>query len=80
MKDTDHSDDWRTLCELVTKENDPQKLLDLITKINRALEECHRQSQCDEAAPKGDTVLLPRQNDLDMSFVWRRRRVPAYDC
>ena len=80
MKDTDYPDDWRTLCELATKENDPQKLLDLITKINRALEECHRQSQCDEAAPKSDTVLLPRHNDLDMSFVWRRRFALAYDC
>ena len=80
MKHTDHPDDWRTLCELATKENDPQKLLDLITKINRALEECHRQSPSDEAALKSDVVLLPRHNDLDMSFVRRRLLVPAYDC
>ena len=80
MKDTDNSDDWRTLCELATKENDPQKLLDLITKINQALAECHRQCPRDEAALKSDIVLLPRQNDLDMSFVRRRRLAHAYDC
>jgi hypothetical protein len=80
MKDTDHSDDWRTLCELATKENDPQKLLDLITKINQALKECHRQSQRDEMALKTDIVLLLRQDDLDMSFVRCCRLAPAYDC
>ena len=78
--ETDHSDDWRTLCELATKENDPRKLLDLITKINQALQECHRQSQCDEAALKSDTVLLPVENDLDVRFARRRWLTPAYDC
>jgi hypothetical protein len=41
MKDTNGSEDWCVLCELASKEMDPKKLLDLITKINQALEEWH---------------------------------------
>jgi hypothetical protein len=41
MKDTNRSEDWCVLCELASKEMDPKRLLDLITKINRALEEFH---------------------------------------
>jgi hypothetical protein len=51
MKDTSNTHDWRSLCELASKETDPQKLLELITKINRALEQCHGQrSRTDEAS------------------------------
>jgi hypothetical protein len=42
MEDSNHGDDWPSLCELASKENDPKKLLDLITKINQLLEEVHR--------------------------------------
>ena len=41
MQDTSRGDDWPSLCELASKENDPKKLLDLITKINQLLEEFH---------------------------------------
>lgn len=41
MKDKNGSEDWRVLCELASKEKDPKKMLDLITKINHALEESH---------------------------------------
>ena len=41
MKDTNGQKDWLVLCELASKEKDPKKLLDLITKINQALEEYH---------------------------------------
>jgi hypothetical protein len=41
MKDANGSEDWLVLCELASKEKDPKKLLDLITKINQALEEFH---------------------------------------
>ena len=41
MSDTNRSDDWRVLCELASKEMDPKKLLDLITRINQSLEELH---------------------------------------
>ena len=44
MKDTRRSNDWRILCELASKEIDPEKLIDLIMKINQALEECQQKS------------------------------------
>jgi hypothetical protein len=44
MKDANGSEDWRVLCELASKEKDPKKMIDLITKINQALEELHRES------------------------------------
>ncbi len=45
MKDTNQSDDWRVLCEVASKEKDPEKLIHLIVKINQALEECHQKSR-----------------------------------
>jgi len=45
MKDTNGSDDWRVLCELASKETDPEKLVDLVIQVNRALEESHRKSR-----------------------------------
>jgi hypothetical protein len=42
MKDTNGSEDWRVLCELASKEKDPEKLIDLIMQINQALEESHQ--------------------------------------
>ena len=41
MTDINGSEDWRALCELATKEKDLDKLIDLIAKINRALEKCY---------------------------------------
>ena len=45
MTHTNRSDDWRILCELASKEMDPKKLLDLITRINQALEELRHNSR-----------------------------------
>jgi hypothetical protein len=45
MTDTNRSDDWRVLCELASKEMDPKKLLDLITRINQALAEFRHKSR-----------------------------------
>jgi len=45
MKDSNRSNDWRVLCELASKEKDPEKLIDLIVKINQALEESHQKSR-----------------------------------
>jgi len=45
MKDTNGSEDWRVLCELASREKDPKKMIDLITKINQALEELHHKSR-----------------------------------
>jgi hypothetical protein len=81
----DHFDDWRSLCELASKEKDPRKLLDLITKINRALEETHRRSQSNQVAMKMDTVLLPTdrssQYDMDLyDLPGQRPLALEYDC
>jgi hypothetical protein len=45
MKDANRSDDWRVLCELASKEKDPEKLIELIMQINQALEESHQKSR-----------------------------------
>ena len=45
MKNTNGSEDWHVLCELASKEQDPNKMIDLITKINKALEELHQKSR-----------------------------------
>ena len=42
MTDSNRTEDWRVLCELAAKEQNPQKLIDLIMKINQALEESRR--------------------------------------
>jgi hypothetical protein len=39
MTDTPRTEDWRVLCKLASKEEDPKTLIDLVMKINRALEE-----------------------------------------
>jgi len=44
MKDTRRSQDWRALCELASRELDPEKLIDLVTKINKALEDARQES------------------------------------
>ena len=45
MKDTRRSEDWRALCELASRELDPEKLIDLVTKINQALEDSQQESR-----------------------------------
>ena len=45
MKNVNGSDDWRVLCELASKERDPEKLIDLVVKINQALEDCDQKSR-----------------------------------
>ena len=85
MKDTRRADDWRSLCEQASKENDPQKLMELITRINRALEECHQPCRTDEASFKVDTVLLPTnkgsQYDCDLyRFPGEYAEAVEYDC
>jgi hypothetical protein len=86
MKDTSSTDDWRSLCELASKETNPQKLLELITRINRALEECHRpRRQADEASFRADTVLplvsKSRQYDFDLYRLPGECTVALeYDC
>ena len=84
MNDTNHSDDWRVLCELASKERDPRKLLDLIMKINRALEECRQRKQNEQTSLKVVAVLLPRPartTDRGFhSFPGRPELAIEYDC
>ncbi len=65
MKDTNGSEDWRILCELASKEKDPEKLIDLIIQINQALEESHQKSRyhvnangCFLSSTKNPSVIL----------------------
>lgn len=87
MKNKVGSRDWRTLCELASREQDPKKVLDLIKKIDRALEECNRQSGMDHAAIRIDSVLLPAnsvtpQSDFDElhGVALQRALIGEYDC
>ncbi len=57
MKTTNDSDDWRSLCESASTETDPQRLLDLVTKIHRALEERNRRSHDTRLTTKNDAQL-----------------------
>ena len=50
MKDTNGSEDWRVLCEVASKEQDPEKLIDLIVQINQMLEQSHQKSRYHEEA------------------------------
>lgn len=44
MKETNGSIDWCVLCDLASKEKDPKKMIELMTKINQALGESHHNS------------------------------------
>ncbi len=89
MKDVHGSQDWRALCELASQEQDPEKLLDLISKINQALEEWNRQSRMDRSPIKIKNVMLPA-NMLEEQKEEQRLELPGvylplvspseYDC
>lgn len=36
---TEHKQEWMRLCELASKEQDPEKLMELVREITRLLEE-----------------------------------------
>jgi hypothetical protein len=38
MEKTMGENNWRELCEQIMKENDPEKLMDLVEQLNQALE------------------------------------------
>ena len=77
-------EDWRDLCEIASKEQDSEKLLDLITKINQALEECNRQSRIDRTPIKINHVLLPasmaRSGMVRPSIEFEQVPGLEYDC
>jgi hypothetical protein len=67
MTDKIGSNDWRALCELARREEDPGKLLELIVKINRALEVCNRIS-AGRAALAIESVVLPMGSVAEQSY------------
>jgi hypothetical protein len=70
MKDTSGTDDWRSLCELASKETNPQELLELITRINRALEECHRSRRQAEQVSLGASSATFHDPFLKRKIFW----------
>jgi len=44
MREPDSKSDWRVLCELASKEQDPEKLIELIRRLNQLLDEKFRDS------------------------------------
>jgi hypothetical protein len=60
MKNATGSEDWRVLCELASKEMDSDKLLELVTKINCALDEHNQGSRYGKI--KIETIIPPRQS------------------
>jgi hypothetical protein len=61
MKNTNGSDDWRVLCELASKEKDPETLIDLVVRLNQALEECTQKPRY-QKTEKIEAVLLPGES------------------
>jgi hypothetical protein len=45
MANTSGSEDWRVLCELASKEMDSDRLMDLVAKINVALDQHNQRSR-----------------------------------
>jgi hypothetical protein len=45
-----HADRWRMLCEQAAKEQDPQKLMELVAEIDRLLSE--KQARLDGKKPR----------------------------
>jgi hypothetical protein len=84
MKEIQGPQDWRALCELTSMEPDPEKLLDLIVKINQALEECNRQSRVEGMPIKIKNVLLPAntfaESRLELPGVVFQQATFEYDC
>ena len=44
MSEGDNAEDWRMLCEKASQEQDNEKLLELLRRLHKALDE--RQPQC----------------------------------
>ena len=48
MHQPKNSADWRVLCELASKERDPAKLIELVRRLNQALDETFRRQRARE--------------------------------
>lgn len=45
MNDSRRIEEWRALCALASHETDPEKLMDLVERINTALDNQNRPSE-----------------------------------
>ena len=59
---SDHLDgkDWRELSEAASREQDPQKLMELIRALNKALERREQQGKDRQTTPGTSTVQVRR--------------------
>ena len=55
------SKDWRELSEAASREQDPQKLMDLIRALNKALERREREQNNPTQNSRGNTILQMRR-------------------
>ena len=55
------SKDWRELSEAASREQDPQKLMDLIRALNKALERREREQNNPTQDSRGNTILQMRR-------------------
>jgi hypothetical protein len=58
MNNANGSEDWRVLCEMASKEMDSDKLLDLVAKINDALDNHNQRSKYGKIAI--ETIIPPQ--------------------
>jgi hypothetical protein len=58
MTHTTGLEEWRVLCEMASKEMDSDKLMDLVGRINCALDHCNQRSH--KAKIELATVIPPR--------------------
>ena len=53
---TEHKQEWMRLCELASKEQDPEKLMALVREITRLLEERETAIKARKSASEADAV------------------------
>ena len=57
------NEDWKVLSEAVSREHDPQKLLELVERLNRALEERERELKDKHSSNDAKSELQPFVRD-----------------
>ena len=62
MKDNPESGNWRVLCELASKEEDSEKLMELIGKVIQALDECNQKSRKQGSEAGIEIIAPPRRS------------------
>jgi len=64
------TDDWKALSEAVSREQNPEKLLELVEQLNKALEERENARKREQRIPKDEkSNLIPFAGDGDQWFL-----------